>query len=95
MHVVAGHYHTREKEENTFLEMISLEMRMNAQQSGMSHYNLLRNKKEPNKFCIIEFWLQKSDRDKYEQLDSHLYFLSLLEGVLDGEPDFQVYEMIK
>ncbi len=94
MYVVAGHYQVREKEEQTFLEMITLELKMNAQQSGMSHYNLLRDKKSPDKFCIIEFWLHKADRETYDQLDSHQYFLSLLEGVLDGEPEIGIYDLI-
>jgi len=95
MYVVAGHYQTKDKEDQTFLEMITLELKMNAQQSGMNNYNLLRDKKNPSNFCIIEFWLHKSDRENYDQLDSHKYFLSLLEGVLDGEPVFIVYDLIK
>lgn len=94
MYVVAGHYQTRPREEQTFLEMISLELKMNAQQLGMSHYNLLREKKNPGSFFIIEFWLHKTDWENYDQLDSHKYFLSLLEGVLEKDPEFKVYELI-
>jgi len=81
---VAG-YQIKKREENTFLEMIMFEEKMNAQPAGLSHYHILKDKREVRKYWIIEFWFEHKDKEKYDKLDSHKYFLSLLEGVTEGE----------
>lgn len=85
MYVNISGYQIKEKEEGTFLEMIMFEEKMNAQPAGLSHYHIFKDKGEARKFWVIEFWFNDADKEKYDRLDSHKYFLSLLEGVTDGD----------
>jgi len=85
MYVYISGYNIRDKEENTFLEMIMFEEKMNAQPAGLSHYHIFKDKREVRKYWVIEFWFNEKDKQAYDVLDSHKYFLSLLEGVTEKE----------
>ena len=95
MHVYISGYQIKDKEENTFLEMMIFEEKMNAQPAGLSHYHIIRDKSEVRKYWVIEFWFQESDKEKYDKLDSHKYFMSLLEGVTEGKSVNFECELIK
>ena len=95
MYVNISGYLIKEKEENTFLEMIMFEEKMNAQPAGLSHYHIFKDKREERKYWVIEFWFQQKDKEAYDKLDSHKYFLSLLEGVTDGENTYFDCDLIK
>ena len=95
MQVYISGYQIKEREENTFLEMIIFEEKMNAQPAGLSHYHIIKDKREPRKYWVIEFWFQESDKENYDKLDSHKYFMSLLEGVTEGEGVNFECELIK
>jgi heme-degrading monooxygenase HmoA len=95
MYVNISGYKIREKEENTFLEMIMFEEKMNAQPAGLSHYHILKDKKEPRKYWVVEFWFNETDKENYDKLDSHKYFLSLLDGVTEGDDQSLDCELIK
>lgn len=85
MYINISGYQIREKEESTFLEMIMFEEKMNAQPAGLSHYHIFKDKREPRKYWVIEFWFNENDKEKYDKLDSHKYFMTLLDGVTEGQ----------
>jgi hypothetical protein len=95
MFVNISGYKIKELEENTFLEMIMFEEKMNAQPAGLSHYHIFKDKSEVRKYWIIEFWFNELDKEKYDALDSHKYFVSLLEGVTEGKHSYFDCDLIK
>ena len=46
MYIYISGYQIKEKEENTFMEMIMFEEKMNAQPAGLSHYHIFKDKRE-------------------------------------------------
>jgi quinol monooxygenase YgiN len=95
MYVYIAGYQIKEREESTFLEMIMFEEKMNAQPAGLSHYHIFKDKREERKYWVIEFWFTQKDKEEYDMLDSHKYFMSLLEGVTDGDPNNFECDLVK
>ena len=85
MFVKINEYLILKNEEKTFVEMIKLEQKMNAFPAGLDSYHLFKDRKEHNKYWLVEYWLTEDDYLRYQKLDSHRYFKDLLKGVLETQ----------
>ena len=85
MYVHVAVFNVKEGDDITFLEMQKFEEIHDAKKNGLDHFHILRDRENPHKYWLLEYWESKDARDAYEELSIHKEFYKNRAPVLEGE----------
>ncbi len=85
MYVHVAVFTIKEGDDITFIEMQKFEEIQDAKKNGLDHFHILRDRTNPHKYWLLEYWETKDARDKYEELPIHKEFHKNRAPIMDGE----------
>lgn len=75
VHVVS--FKIKKGEEITFVELQKFEENMEAKPAGLDHFHIYKDRNDPSRYFLVEYWDSKEDKESLEETDDHKYFHKL------------------
>ncbi len=81
VHIVS--FKIKEGEEITFVEIQKFQEINESKPAGLDHYHIYKDRKDPSRFFLVEYWNSKEDKDELEESEDHKYFHQLRRLAID------------
>lgn len=81
VHIVS--FKIKEGEEITFVEIQKFQEINESKPAGLDHYHIYKDRKDPLRFFLVEYWNSKEDKDELEESEDHKYFHQLRRLAID------------
>lgn len=88
VHVVS--FKVKDGEGITFVELLKFEELTEAKPAGLDHFHIFKDRNEPNRYFLIEYWNSKEDKDKVEGSKEYQLFREHRKLVI--EKKYETYE---
>lgn len=88
VHVVS--FKVKEGEGITFVELQKFGELTEAKPAGLDHFHIFKDRNEPNRYFLIEYWNTKEDKEKMEGSKEYQLFREHRQLVI--EKKFETFE---
>ncbi len=94
MYVFAATLRIKEGEEQTFTEMQKFVEKTEAKPAGLDHFHIFRDRWDNNKFFLVEYWADKSNRDALVNSSDYQNFLEYRKLAVEKDCEQHEFDVI-
>lgn len=94
MYVFATTLRIKKGEELTFVEMQKFIEKTEATPAGLDHFHIFRDRWDDEKFFLVEYWEQKSQRDALVATEEYQNFLKYRQLAVEKDCEQHEFDVV-
>lgn len=87
MYVNVVAFKIKDGDDITFLEMQKFEENIEGIPAGLDHYHILKDKNAEHTYYLLEYWEDKSAKDKLESTENYQAFKALRKPLIEKKEE--------